>query len=294
MYLQRQAGRVVVRAPAKINLFLEVLARRADGYHEIATLMVAVDLYDTLEMHELPAGMIDLHCDEPALSTGADNLVHQAARALSTTIGFRGGAAIHLQKRIPMAAGLGGGSSDAAATLLGLDELWKLGLSRTDLSSIGSRLGSDVPFFLSAHAAWCTGRGEHVRPVPVGKRIWLVLVCPASGCSTREVYRRVRIPEHPEDGSGVVEALEAGDVEEMGERLHNRLEEAACAVTPDVALWKNRLAAYAPAGTLMTGSGSTVFALCRDEIEARRIAQQIVHGKEQGIRPRVYIVQSCT
>jgi 4-diphosphocytidyl-2-C-methyl-D-erythritol kinase len=293
MYCERQAGCVVVRAPAKINLFLEVLARRADGYHEIATLMVAVNLFDTLEIRELPAPKIDLSCDQPALSTGDDNLVQKAGQALGATAGFRGGATIHLQKRIPMAAGLGGGSSDAAATLVGLNELWKLGLSTSELSSIGSRLGSDVPFFLAAHAAWCTGRGDHVKPVVAGKPIWLVLLCPAKGCSTAEVYRQVRVPVHPEDGSRVVSALQSGDVEEMGKRLHNRLEEAACAVTPDVAYWKERLATLNPAGTLMTGSGSTVFALCRDEIEANRIAQEVVHGREEGIRPRVYVVKSC-
>jgi 4-diphosphocytidyl-2-C-methyl-D-erythritol kinase len=294
MYCERQAGRVVVRAPAKINLFLEVLAKRADGYHEIATLMVAVNLFDILEIRQLPGANIDLSCDRPGLSTGDDNLVQKAAQALSRTTGFQGGAAIHLEKRIPMAAGLGGGSSDAAAALMGLNELWNLGLSTTDLSSIGSRLGSDVPFFVSAHAAWCTGRGDNVRPVPAGKEIWLVLVCPATGCSTAEVYRRVRIPARPEDGSAMVQALQSGDVQDMGKRLHNRLEEAASAVTTEIAFWKHRLASLNPAGTLMTGSGSTVFALCRDELEAHRIAQQIVHGTEEGTRPSIYVVRSCT
>jgi 4-diphosphocytidyl-2-C-methyl-D-erythritol kinase len=294
MYCERQAGCVVVRAPAKINLFLEVLAKRADGYHEIATLMVAINLFDTLEMKALPAGKIELTCDEPALSTGPDNLVQKAAHALCETAGYSGGAAIRLEKRIPMAAGLGGGSSDAAAALMGLNDLWKLGLSATQLSSIGSRLGSDVPFFLTADAAWCTGRGEHVVPVTVGKPIWLVLVCPASGCSTAEVYRRVHMSAHPDDGSGMLEALRAGNVEEMGKRLHNRLEEAASTVTQDVRFWKERLALLNPAGAVMTGSGSTVYALCRDEAEAKRIAQQVVHGREEGVRPRVYVVESCT
>src|SRR5262249_10945133 len=149
MYCERQAGCVVLRAPAKINLFLEVLAKRADGYHDIATLMVAVNLFDTLEIRELPAGKDELSLDQAAPSTGDDNLVRKAAHAISRTARFCGGAAIQLQKRIPMAAGLGGGSSDAAAALRGLNELWKLGLSTTELSSIGSGLGSDVPFFLS-------------------------------------------------------------------------------------------------------------------------------------------------
>src|SRR5262249_20622630 len=180
------------------------------------------------------------------------------------------------------------------AALIGRNELWKLGLATMQLSSFGSRLGSDVPFFLTALAAWCTGRGDQVRPVLVGKQIWLVLVCPARGSSTVEVYRRVRRPPHPEDGSAMLEALRIGNVEEMGRRLHNRLEEAAGALTPEVAFWKERLASLTPAGTLMSGSGSTVFALCRDESEAKRIAQQVVHGREEGTRPRIYIVQSCT
>src|SRR5947207_4295880 len=134
MFAERRNGAVVVRAPAKVNLFLEVLAKRPDGYHEIATLMVAVSLYDTLEFKEDPTGHVRLQCDLPNLSTGPDNLVCRAAEALRRHAGITRGAAIRLTKRIPLAAGLAGGSTDAAATLAGLNQLWMVGLSVAELA----------------------------------------------------------------------------------------------------------------------------------------------------------------
>src|SRR5947209_6913376 len=146
MFSERRAAAVVVWAPAKVNLFLEVLAKRADGYHEIATLLVAVSLYDTLEFKEEASGEIRLHSDHPNLSTGPENLIVRAAELLRRRTGCGRGAAVRLAKRIPMAAGLAGGSSDAAATLAGLNRLWRLGLTRGELAVLGAELGSDVPF----------------------------------------------------------------------------------------------------------------------------------------------------
>src|SRR6476469_7269340 len=179
---------VRVSAPAKVNLFLEVLGKRADGYHEIATLMLAIDLEDELDVAPAESGELSLTCDDPALPTGPENLVLKAASRLRAETGTSAGARIHLRKRIPWAAGLGGGSSDAAAALEGLNELWKLGLSTAALARVGSDIGSDVPFFLNGPAAWCTGRGEVVTPVKVGKPLDLVLVKPAEGLGTAEVY----------------------------------------------------------------------------------------------------------
>ena len=141
----------MVRAPAKVNLFLEVLGKRPDGFHEIATLMVAIRLMDTLIFKEEPD--LRLGCNRPDLSTGPDNLVLRAARLLAERTGCTKGAHIRLVKRIPMAAGLAGGSTDAAATLWGLNRLWKLGLSRDELAGMGAELGSDIPFFFHAPAA---------------------------------------------------------------------------------------------------------------------------------------------
>src|SRR5205807_2677341 len=143
------------------------LHKRPDGYHEIATLMVAIRLMDTLVFKEEPD--LRLGCNRPDLSTGPDNLVLRAARLLQKRTACTRGAHIRLVKRIPMAAGLAGGSTDAAATLWGLSRLWKLDLAREELMHLGAELGSDVPFFFGSSAAWCTGRGEIVTPVPLGR-----------------------------------------------------------------------------------------------------------------------------
>src|SRR5438094_7646909 len=147
MQSERHADAVVVWAPAKVNLFLEVLAKRTDGYHEIATLMVAVSLYDTLEFKEDTSGEIRLRCDHPDLTPGPANLVWRAATLLQQHTGCHRGAQIRLVKRIPLAAGLAGGSTDAAATLAGLNRLWQLGQSSAELADLGAELGSDIPFF---------------------------------------------------------------------------------------------------------------------------------------------------
>ena len=285
---------VRVPAPAKVNLFLEVLGTRADGYHEIATLMVAIDLADELEFAPAARGELSLTCDDPGLPTGPDNLVLKAASRLRDETGCTAGAAIRLTKRVPWAAGLGGGSSDAAAALVGLNELWKLGLSPAGLARIGAGIGSDVPFFLNGPAAWCTGRGELVSPVAVGRPFDLVLVKPPEGISTADVYRRVRIPASPDDGAAARAALAAGDVEALGRALHNRLQEPAFELSPAVADWHRRVASTGPAGCLMTGSGSCLFALCRSPAEARRVHDDLSRGWASGaVSPtRTFLVRS--
>lgn len=297
----RDADAVVVWAPAKVNLFLEVLAKRADGYHEIATLMVTVNLHDTLEFKEEASGDVRLHCDQPDLSTGPDNLVCRAAELLRRRCGVRRGARVRLRKRVPLAAGLAGGSSDAAATLGGLNRLWGLGLGDDDLAALGAEVGSDVPFFFAAPAAWCTGRGERVTPVPLGRPLTFVLACPGVGLSTADVYRTVTVPASPVGGADLRAAVAAGDALAIGRHLHNRLQGPAERLCPEVPALKARLAALAPAGVLMSGSGTSVFALCRDHPEALRVARGLERGRKEGDSPdpgtgpgpRVFIVRSC-
>jgi len=266
---------VVVWAPAKVNLFLEVLGKRPDGYHEIATLMVAIRRFDTLWLKEDKGGAVRLSCNRANLSTGPDNLVVRAARLLQERASCTRGCRIRLVKRIPVAAGLAGGSADAAATLVGLNQLWQLGLAPAELQSLGAQLGSDVAFFFQTPAAWCTGRGEIVTPVPAPRALDLVLLCPNFGCATAEVYRHVEIPKQPVDGTMIRDALAAGDVEAIGRLLHNRLEAAAVEVAPRLAGLRHKLEMLAPAGTLLSGSGSTLFALCRHGDEARRLAAHL-------------------
>jgi 4-diphosphocytidyl-2-C-methyl-D-erythritol kinase len=287
----RQAEAVVVWAPAKVNLFLEVLAKRPDGYHDVATLLVAVSLYDTLEFKEDSSGDVRLHCAHPELTTGPENLVCRAAALLRQRTGCTRGVAIRLVKRIPLAAGLAGGSTDAAATLAGLNRLWRLGLCRDELAGLGAELGSDVAFFFATPAAWCTGRGEQVTPLRLGRPLWLVLLKPPFGLSTAEVYRNVTVPAEPLAGAEVREAAAAGDVAALGRRLHNRLQPAAERLRPEVAAWYARLQALAPAGQLLSGSGSCLFALCRNRHEALRVARGLRGGPPGGMD---FIVRSCS
>ncbi|MBO0697912.1 MAG: 4-(cytidine 5'-diphospho)-2-C-methyl-D-erythritol kinase [Zavarzinella sp.] len=283
-----------VLAPAKVNLFLEVLGRRADGYHEIATLILAIDLADELDFRPNGSGDVSLTCDDPGLPTGPENLVLKAATRLRDSTGCTAGAQIQLRKRIPAAAGLGGGSSDAAATLVGLNELWKLALSPAALGRLGSEIGSDVPFFLDGTAAWCTGRGDVVAPAAVGRPLDLVLVKPPEGLRTADVYGRVRVPARPSDGAVARAALAEGDVEALGRALHNRLQEPAFELAPAVAEWHRRLERMGTAGCLMTGSGSCLFALCRSPAEARRVHDDLSRGwPSAGVPPtRTFLVRS--
>lgn len=302
MLSERRNGAVVVRAPAKVNLFLEILAKRPDGYHELATLMVAVSLYDTLEFKEDASGAVHLSCDRPDLTTGPENLICRAAALLRQRTGCQRGAAIALTKRIPMAAGLAGGSTDAAATLHGLNRLWGLGLPDDDLARLGGELGSDVPFFFHTPAAWCTGRGEVVTPVALGRPLDLVLVCPGFGLATAEVYRNLTVPAGPVDGTPLRQALTAGDIEEVGRRLHNRLQEPAFRLRPELPALLGRLRELGPAGQLMSGSGSALFALGRDADEAQHLVRRLRNlieqvGPDDGgtvAGPRLYRVRSCS
>jgi 4-diphosphocytidyl-2-C-methyl-D-erythritol kinase len=275
MHISTYLDDVVVWAPAKVNLFLEVLGKRPDGYHDIATLMVTLRLYDTLVFRNSPD--LTLRCSNPQLSSGPDNLVLRAAKLLQDRTGCKRGASIRLVKRIPMAAGLAGGSADAAATLLGLNDLWKVGRSDAELAKIGAEIGSDIPFFFHTPAAWCTGRGEIVAPVPLSIPLDFVLLCPSFGMATAAVYKNAVVPPKATTGDPIRAALGQGDVDLIGKLLHNRLQTAAEGLDPRIVEYARMLAevAPAPAGSLMSGSGSTLYALCRSPDEADRVAASL-------------------
>jgi 4-diphosphocytidyl-2-C-methyl-D-erythritol kinase len=293
MLIHQSAGAVRVWSPAKLNLFLEVLGRRADGYHDLATLMVTVGLYDTVELREDASGGVRLTCDHPDLSTGPDNLVCRAIDLVRRRFGVGAGVDVRLAKRIPMQAGLAGGSSDAAATLAGLNRLWRLGLKAEELGRLGAELGSDVTFFFFGPAGWCTGRGEIVEPLRPGRPLDFVIACPEAGLSTAAVFRALRLPAESIDGTAVRLAFQAGDVLAIGRLLLNRLQEPAEQLCPAVAQWRRRLEELQPAGVLMSGSGSAVFALARDAADASRMARALSSGREVGTRARACVVRSC-
>ncbi len=294
MLINRFADDVVVWAPAKVNLYLELLGKRPDGYHELETLMVAVRLFDTLVLKDDPSAMVRLRCTHPTLPTGDDNLAMRAARLLQSHTGCRRGASLRLIKRIPLAAGLAGGSTDAAATLAGLNRLWDLGLSNQELTALAAQLGSDVPFFFHTPAAWCTGRGEQVTSAPLGTTLDFVVVCPATGLGTAEVYRHAVVPAQPNSGDAIRRALTEKNIDTLGGLMFNRLQPSAERLCPAVATIHARLKELNPAGQLMSGSGSSLFALCRNRTEAVTIARELARELRRDPEPmKVFQLRSC-
>ena len=292
---------VVTRhCPAKLNLSLAVLARRTDGFHDIESLMVPVDLADTLTLTsggapgirlavcfagELasPRGRV-LARDVPADST---NLVVRAAAALAAAAGVEPALDIELCKRIPSGAGLGGGSSDAAAVLMAAAEAWELDWSPSRLAEIGSTIGSDLPWFFAGGPAIAAGRGERIMPVaPLGP-LFAVIACPATGLSTAAVYRACT-PDATRAGDAglLATALAAVDLQRALPFVHNALEAPARSLCPEVDLL---LADLGRAGGLcprLTGSGSACFTLCRTHKEAQGIAARVAAIEDAG-RPRI-------
>lgn len=284
---------VLAVAPAKLNLFLEIHGKRADGYHALESLMVAIDLLDTLEVRDDPVGTLSLTCSDPRLPTDGRNLVYRAAERLRDRHAPGRGARMHLVKRIPAEAGLGGGSSDAIAVLRSLRQVWQLDVDDQALGAIAAELGSDLNFFLSAPAGWCTGRGEVVTAERIGRPLHCVVVKPTLGLGTAEVYRRVVVPEVPLSGNQARQALRDGDLEALGRCLHNRLQGPAFAVAPGVAHVCKTMAELDVLGCQLSGSGSAVFALCRDRPTAERVAREVrVRDVGKEFLSHVFVVRS--
>ncbi len=301
MRVHRSAVEVVVQTPAKLNLFFEVLARRADGFHEIETLMCPIDLFDTLYFKEEPSGKLALVCQWAvppravrgagfdAVPSGRENLVLRAVEWLRRREGVERGASLRLVKRIPVAAGLGGGSSDAAAALVAANLGWKLGLSLSELNSAAAQLGSDVPFFLGGGAAICRGRGERVEPAEGLGNLNFVVVRPPVGLATTEVYRVCKPAGQPRSARPLVVALRRGDTQAAGRLLWNRLQPAAELQSPWIGRLREVFSDQDLLGHGMSGSGSSYFGLCRHARQARRLARRL---QASGIGS-VFAVQNC-
>lgn len=271
-------GMIRLRAPAKLNLYLRLLGKRPDGYHEIETLFERIDLADELTVEPQPDG-VTLTCSEPSLSCGEDNLVLKAARLLQQATGVPRGARLHLIKRIPIAAGLGGGSSDAAAALRGLNEAWQLGLDSARLLELAAQLGADVPFFLSeAPFAIGRGRGDVCEPLSQAPRLAHVVVVPDAQLSTAEVYAGTRfdLTSATPSLTMVVHALRNGpDWSGLAEGLRNDLEPAAIRRCPVIPHIQSRLRDLRCVGVGLSGSGPSVFGLCRDRAHAQEVAMTL-------------------
>lgn len=265
-----------VQAYAKINLTLDVLGRRADGYHTVATVMQTVDLHDTICLTTTDYDR--MNCTVPTLSND-ENLALRAAQLLRQHLELTQGVLIELHKRIPIAAGLGGGSSDAAAILLALQQWWRLQLSPTDLLTIAASLGSDVPFFLHGGLALCQGRGEQVTPLachwPKVMR-WLLLLKPAISVSTAAVFRSLPASDYS-DGThsqAVCAALHAGTMPQA-EDLHNSLERSVLEQYPEIAQAREDFLEAGASLVRLSGSGSTLFAPFAELARATQVQQQL-------------------
>ena len=267
-------------AAAKVNLALEILDKRADGYHEIATVMQTVDLADRLVLQE--SDRLELECDAPGVPTDETNLALRAAFALRDASGLERGVRIALGKRIPVAAGLGGGSSDAAAVLLGLNRLWGLRWAAGRLADVAVGLGMDVPFFLVGGVALGTGRGERLRSV-VPAPLALVLMNPGTGVSAAEAYGRVTRTLYS-DGTrcrAVITALRSRRPARVAASLYNGLEGAVIPAHPEIARMRAALLAAGALGAVMSGSGPTVFGVARSFEHARQIRSRVTRGTWQ-------------
>jgi 4-diphosphocytidyl-2-C-methyl-D-erythritol kinase len=258
-----------VVAPAKINLSLKILGRRSDGFHEIETLIVPITLCDQLEIGKSDSSNgVRFSCDDPSVPQCDDNLVVRAAKSFFAATKLKPAVCIELKKRIPHGAGLGGGSSDAASTLLALNELFETKLPREALAKMAEAIGSDVPFFIFQSAAFCKGRGELVNPTKLRKQLSILLLKPQFGVPTAWAYAHWR-------GSRDIPGVSYGAQEFVGQTFGNDLERAVFEKFVFLAQLKMWLLKQPEVGAaLMSGSGSTTFAVLREDADADRIAQR--------------------
>jgi len=296
MEVSRIGSSVRIQTPAKLNLFLEVLARRDDGFHEIETLMTAVRICDTLYVSRSKQRQIHLTSgwatgvEASAVSRAGtrptsalnrlpaerDNLVWKAVDRLRQRAGADEGATIRLIKRIPAAAGLGGASSDAAAALVAANHVWGLNWSHDELAEVAAEIGSDVAFFLhapthGADVAICRGRGEQIVPLAGIATMHFVIVCPPEGLSTAAVYRACRPAESPVSTQPLLSALRRGNPDAVGRCLFNRLQATAEELSSWVGKARRIFDQLGCQGHQMSGSGTSYFAICRHARHARRL-----------------------
>ncbi|MGQ7278608.1 MULTISPECIES: 4-(cytidine 5'-diphospho)-2-C-methyl-D-erythritol kinase [Brevibacillus] len=265
--------RISVKAPAKINLTLDVLAKRPDGYHEVEMVMTTVDLADRVDLTLRQDGAITLDCSASFVPDDIRNHAYKAAVLLRERYQVRQGVHVYIDKQIPVAAGLAGGSSDAAAALRGLNKLWNLGLSLDELAAIGAEIGSDVPFCVYGGTALARGRGEQITHLPAPAPCWVILAKPPIGVSTADVYGQLRVQEiarHPSTEQ-MIKAIREQDFSLMCRSMGNVLEEVTLAMHPQVRQIKELMEQSGADGVLMSGSGPTVFALVQKEAKVHRI-----------------------
>jgi len=282
MRFRREGSVLTVDTPAKLNLFLDVLGRRSDGYHELETVMVSIGLYDTLRFTPAATGELSLRSfptrplQNAPFPVDDSNLILCAARLLCEFTETTHGASIEIVKRIPMQAGMGGGSSDAAATLVGLNRLWNLSLDRNALHTLAAKLGSDVNFFLdSTPLALCRGRGEAIDPTPLRGPLWFVVAKPDTGLSTAAVFREWEATVSPQSSTPLLEQLRGGTTRREHLRCHNALQAPAEKLSDSVRTLLRQFQNCGATGAVMTGSGTACFSKVGSRTQGLRLASRL-------------------
>ena len=258
------------KAPAKINLAIDVLSKRPDGYHEVSLIMQSVSLWDVIELKTINENKIIVTANSELVPEGTQNIVYKAAELIKNRYNIKSGVKIEIEKNIPVAAGLGGGSTDAAATIVLLGKAWKLGMSRTEILDIAESLGSDIPFCLKGGTALAEGLGEKITPLKPMPDCFILLAKPDINISTKKVYEGLdinKIEKRP-DIAGMMEAIDKGELEKLAEKFCNVLENVTIKICPLIFKIKQKLIEYGALGSAMSGSGPTVFGIFNDQKKA--------------------------
>ena len=272
--------KLVKKAYGKINLGLDVLRRRPDGYHDVKMIMQMVDIYDTLTFEKRQDDRIVLSANKEEIPCDDSNLIYKAAKLLFDYKGVSYGVNIHLEKRIPVAAGMAGGSTDAAAAFTGLNELFELGVSQKELLELGVKVGADVPYCILGGCALSEGIGEVLTPLPNPPYCELVITKPDINVSTKYVYENLNLPElkrHP-DIDGMRTAIEAGDLKGITDRLENVLESVTVKKYGIIQEIKDEMISLGATNAIMSGSGPTVFGFFESKEQAEN-AKEIILNK---------------
>lgn len=270
----------VKKAYAKINLGLDVIGRLPNGYHEVKMIMQTVGIYDVLTLEKIPEGIM-VTTDNGELPTDENNLIYKSAKLMLDRYHLSGGVKIHLEKNIPIAAGMAGGSTDAAATFIGMNELFEIGATQEALRELGVKVGADVPYCIMGGTALAEGIGEVLSPLPAPKDCYLLIAKPDINVSTKYVYEHLDaegVEKHP-DIDGMIQALKQESLDGVIERLGNVLETVTVKKYPIIQDIKQIMLENGAEGSLMSGSGPTVFGIFKEEEKAKK-ALQILQEKE--------------
>ena len=282
--------RIQLKALAKINLGLDVLRRREDGYHEVKMIMQTISLHDDLEIRRIKTPEIQVKTNLYYLPTNENNLVYKAAKLLMDEFGIKEGVAIQLKKRIPVAAGMAGGSTDGAAVLWGMNQMYGLGLSRQELMERGVKLGADVPYCVQRGTALAEGIGERLSVLPSMPKCTILIAKPGISVSTKFVYENLHAndlkPEQHPDVDRMIEAMKEKNLDLLCERMGNVLETVTIPAYPVIQEIKEHMMACGAAGAMMSGSGPTVFGIFHSPVQAKVAMKDL---KVNGLAKQLYL-----